>query len=100
MRGRGNKFYIPSTGKCIVLNQGRVGEDVFPYQNQDMIEGKLAEDNNLEILSQVKHPVKWMDFTSDFNLDNNFEKVYVASCDHYIIRSKFKDDVHMKLSRE
>jgi len=44
------KFYIPSSGKCIVSNQARFDEESFPYRNQDMIRGKLDEDNNIEIL--------------------------------------------------
>ncbi len=41
------KFYIPSSGKCIVSNQARFDEGSFPYRNQDMIRGKLDEDNNI-----------------------------------------------------
>ena len=61
------KFYIPSSGKCIVSNQARFDEESVPYQNQDMIKGKLDEDNNLEILSVDKLPTRWIDFTPEIN---------------------------------
>jgi hypothetical protein len=65
----GYKFYIPSSGKCIVSNQARFDEKSFPYRNQDMISGKLAEDNNLENLSEV-HWTRWIDFTPEINLES------------------------------
>ncbi len=65
------KFYIPSSGKCIVSNQARFDEESFPYRNQDMIRGKLDEDNNLEILSVDKLPTRWIDFTLDLNLSES-----------------------------
>jgi hypothetical protein len=43
------KFFISLRGKCIVSNQAGFDEESFPYRNQDMIIGKLAEDSNLKI---------------------------------------------------
>jgi hypothetical protein len=67
------KFYIPSSGKCIVSNQARFDEESFPYRNQDMIRGKLDEDNKIENLSVDKLPTRWIDFTQEINLDQ-YEK--------------------------
>ncbi len=52
------KFYIPSSGKCIVSNQAPFDEELLPYRNQDMISGELDEDNNLENLSVDKLPTR------------------------------------------
>jgi hypothetical protein len=93
------KFYIPSSGKCIVSNQAQFDEESFPYRNQDMIRGKLDEDNNLKILSVDKLPTRWIDFTLEINLDQ-YEKEYVGNGEHYILRSKTEQDVYMKVSRE
>jgi hypothetical protein len=95
----GYKFYISSSGKCIVSNQARSDEESFPYSNQDMISGKMAEENNLEILSEDQRQTKWIDFTPEINLDQ-YEKVHVRNGEHYILRSKIEQDVYMKVSRE
>ncbi len=93
------KFYIPSSGKCIVSNQTQYDEESFPYRNQDMISGKLDEDNNLKILSVDKLPTRWIDFTPEINLDQ-CEKVHVGNGEHYTLRSKTEQDVYMKVSRD
>jgi hypothetical protein len=93
------KFYIPSSRKCIVSNQARFDEESFPYRNQDMIRGKLDEDNNLEILSVDKLPTRCIEFTQEINLDQ-YEKLHVGNGEHYILRSKTEQDVYMKVSRE
>ena len=64
-----------------------------------MIKGKLDEDNNLEILSVDKLPTKWIDFTTEINLDQ-YERVHVGNGEHYVLRSKTEQDVYMKVSRE
>jgi hypothetical protein len=93
------KLYIPSSAKCIVSNQARFDEESFPYRNQDMIRGKLEEDNNLEILSVDKLPTRRIDFTPEINLDQ-YEKLHVGNGEHFILRSKTEQDVYMKVSRE
>jgi hypothetical protein len=93
------KFNIPSSGKCIVSNQARLDEESFPYRNQDMIRGKLDEDNNLEILSVGKLPTRWIDFTLEINLDQ-YEEGHVGNGEHYILRSKTEQEVYMNVSRE
>jgi hypothetical protein len=77
----GYVLYIPSTGKCMVSNDAEYDEDVLPNRNKEMIEEKLAEDSDVKILSEVKRPVKWIDFTPEINL-NDFEVVYVGSGEH------------------
>jgi hypothetical protein len=47
-----------------------------------MISGKLAEDNNLEILSEVQRQTRWIDSTQKVNLDQ-YEKVHVGKGEHY-----------------
>ncbi len=64
-----------------------------------MIRGKLEEDNNIEILSVDKLPIRWIDFTPEINLDQH-EKVHVGNGEDYILRSKIKQDVYMKVSRD
>jgi hypothetical protein len=93
------KFYFPSSGKCIVSNQAQFDEESYPYRNQDMIRGKLDEDNNLEILSVDKLLTRWIDFTPEINLDQ-YEKVHVRNGEHYKLRSETEQDVFMKVSRE
>ena len=66
------KFYIPSTGKPIHSNQAKFDGDMYPYRNQEMIAGKLAEDNNVDILSELKKDVKWIEYGETINL-NEFE---------------------------
>jgi hypothetical protein len=83
----GYKFYTLSPGKCIVSNQDRFDEESFTYRNQDMICRKLAEDNNLEILSEVQRQSRWIDSTPEIILDQ-YEKVHVGNGEHYILRSK------------
>jgi hypothetical protein len=69
--------------------------------NQEIINGKLAEGNNVEIISQVQHPVRWVDFTPETNHDlDQYEKAYVGNGEHYILRSKMASDVYMKVSRD
>jgi hypothetical protein len=68
---------------------------VIPYRNQDMISGKLAEDNNLEILSEGQRLTRWIDFTPEINL-HQYEKVHVGNGEHYILRSNLAQDVNMK----
>ncbi len=72
------KFYIPSTGQLINSNQAKFDEDVFPYCNQEMIEGKLAEDNHVDILSQLKKNVNWIEYDETINLAD-FEKVHTST---------------------
>ncbi len=93
------KYCIPSTGKCIVSNQARFNEESFPYRNQDMISRKMAEDNNIEILSEVQRQVRWIDFTLEIKLDQ-YEKVHVGNGEYYILQSKSEQDVYMKVSQE
>ncbi len=52
----------------MISNRAWFVEDSHPYRNQDIIEGKLAQDNNLEILSQRKPLINWIDFTPETNL--------------------------------
>ena len=58
--------------------QARFDEESFPYRNQDMIRGKLDEDNNLEILSVDKLPTRWIDLPPEINLDQ-YENVHVGN---------------------
>ncbi len=62
---------------------------------------KLAEDNNLEILSEVpgQLPTRWIDFAPEINLDQ-YEKVHVGKVKHYILQSKSEQDVYMKVIPE
>ena len=72
------KFCIPSTGKLINSNQAKFDEDMHPYRNQEMIADKLAEDNNVDILSELKKDVKWIDYNETINL-NEFEEVHTST---------------------
>jgi hypothetical protein len=78
------KFYFSSSGKCIASNQARFDEESFPYKIQDMISGKLDENNNLKILSADKRHTRWIDFTPEINMDQ-YEKVHVGNGKHYTI---------------
>jgi hypothetical protein len=90
----GYKFCIPLSGKCIVSSQDLFDEESFPYRNQDMISGKLAKDNNLEVLSEVQLPTRWIDFTPEIKLDQ-YKKVNVGNGEHYILQSKSEQDTCM-----
>ena len=65
----------------------RMYNHVFPFQNKEMIEGKLAKDNDFNILSEVKPPTKWIDFTPKMDL-NNFEKIYLCAGKEHILQIK------------
>ena len=47
------KFWIPSTGQIMCTNQAQFDEELFPYSNKEIIDGRIAEDNEVDILSQV-----------------------------------------------
>ena len=48
-----------------------------------MIEGKLAEDSNVDILSQLRKDVNWIEYDETINL-TDFEKVHTnVSADTY-----------------
>ena len=93
------KFWIPSTGQIMCTNQARFDEELFPYRNKEMIDGRISEDNEVEILSQVQNEVKWIEYAPYIDL-NDFEKVHVGDGSEYILRSITKPDVYMKVSRE
>ena len=94
------KFYIPSTGQLMYSNQAKFDEDFFPYRNKDMIEGQLADDLNVDILSQLQKDVKWIEYDDRTNL-HDFEKVHVnTSADQYTLRSIISPDTYMKMTRE
>ena len=94
------KFYVPSTGQIINLNQAKFDEDFYPYRNQDMIEGMLADDHNVDILSEMQKDVVWIEYNDQINL-HEFEKVHVsASANFYTLRSTLYPDTYMKMSRE
>ncbi len=44
------KFYVPSTGQHMYSNQAKCDEDLYPYQNQDMIEGMPADESVMTIM--------------------------------------------------
>jgi hypothetical protein len=94
------KFYVPSTGQVIYSNQAKFDENFYPYRNQDMIEGMLADDHNVDILSQLQKDVTWVEFDDKMNL-HEFEKVHVnTSSNEYTLRSIINPDNYMKMSRE
>ena len=65
-----------------------------------MIASKLAEDNSVDILSELKKDVKWIEYDETINL-NEFEKVHTStSADTYTFRSTINPDTFMKMSRE
>ena len=96
------KLYIPSTGQLMFSNQAKFDEDFFPYCNKDMIEGQLADDLNVDILSQLQKDVKWIDSEYDDHINlHDFEKVHVnTSADQYTLRSIISPDTFMKMTRE
>jgi hypothetical protein len=73
---------------------------MYPYRNQDIIAGKLAEDNNVDILSELKQDVTWIEYDETVNL-NEFEKVHTSTLsDSYTFCSTINPDTLMKMSRE
>ena len=78
------KFWIPSTGQIMCTNQARFDEELFPYRNKEMIDGRISEDNEVEILSQVQNEVKWIEYAPYIDL-NDFEKVHVGDGSEYIL---------------
>jgi hypothetical protein len=49
---RAYKFYVPSTGQIMYSNQAKFDEELYPYRNQDMIQGMLVD--TVDILSQLQ----------------------------------------------
>ena len=49
-----------------------------------MIDGRISEDNEVEILSQVQKEVKWIEYAPYIDL-NDFEKVHVGDGSEYIL---------------
>jgi hypothetical protein len=90
-------FYMPSTGQLMYSNQAKFDEELYPYRNQDMIEGMLADDHNVDILSQLQKDVKWIEYNDRINL-HEFEKVHVsASADYYTWKSTICLETYVKL---
>ena len=94
-----HKFWVPSTSKLVYTNQAKYDEDLFPYRNKDMIEGRLAEDSYKDILSQEIQEVKWIQHTPDIDL-MDFEKVNIGeSGGDYVLRSIAQPDKYMKMDQ-
>ena len=94
------KFYIPSTGQLMYSNQAKFDENFFPYRNKDMIENHLADDCNVDILSELQKDITWIEYNDQINL-HDFEKVHVnTSSDQYTLRSINDPDTYMKMTRE
>ena len=58
-----HKFWVLSTSQLVHINQAKYDEDLSPYRNKEMIEGRLAEDSDMDILSQEIPEVKWIQYT-------------------------------------
>jgi hypothetical protein len=96
------KFWVPSTGQFVYTNQAKYDEDWFPYRNKEIIEGRLAEDSDMDILSQEIPEVKWIQYTSDIDL-MDFEKVHIGESGgdrDYVLLSIAQPDKYMNMDRE
>jgi hypothetical protein len=63
-------------------------EDFLLYISKDMIEGKLSDEFDGNILSELQKDVKWIEYNDHINL-HDFEKVHVkTSADQLSIYAK------------
>ena len=91
------KFWVPSTGQLTYTNQAKLDEDLFPYRNKEMTEGSLAEDSDMDKLSQEIPEVKWIQYTPDIDLMDS-EKVLIGESEgDHVFRSIAQPDKYMKM---
>ena len=84
---------VVSTGQLVYTNQAKIDEELFPYRNKEMIEGRLAEDGDMNIQSQEIPEVKWIQYTPDIDL-MAFEKVHTGDSGGHT----FSDQSHSPIS--
>ena len=65
-----------------------------------MIEGQLAADLNVDVLSQLQKDVKWIEYDDQINL-LDFDKAHVnTSADQNTLSSIISPDTFMKMTQE
>ena len=64
-----------------------------------MIEGRLAKDSDMDMLSEEIRVVKWIHFTP-YNDLMDFEKVHIGESGGCFLRSIAQPDKYMKMDRE
>jgi hypothetical protein len=96
----GYKFLIEGTGKIVVSNQGGFSEDFYPYRNHNMIERRLNDIAELDILIIDRGDYEWIMFAQEIN-PRYFENIPSGeSTNSYIFRSTINPRLHMGVRHE